>query len=215
MIDLHSHTLHSDGTLLPAELARRAEMSGYRGLALTDHADGSNLKEVLDCALRVVREYGPYLGVELVAGVELTHVPPGLIGQEIERSRKLGARIVVVHGETVSEPVALGTNLAAIEAGADLLAHPGLISDVEAGLAARNGVALEVSTRPGHCLANGHVVVMARKHGACMVLNSDIHGPDDLLTRDMRRVAARGAGMTEQEFMQAEAAARKILSGAF
>lgn len=215
MIDLHTHTLHSDGSLLPAELARRAEMFGYRGLALTDHADASNLEEVVARAVRVVREYGPYLGVELIAGVELTHLPPGLIGQETERARKLGARIVVLHGETVSEPVATGTNLSAIESGVDILAHPGLITDVETELAARNGTALEVSTRAGHCLANGHVVAMARKHGARLVVSSDIHGPQDLLTRDMRRLAARGAGMTEEEFLKAEAVARDMLSGSF
>jgi histidinol phosphatase-like PHP family hydrolase len=215
MIDLHTHTLHGGGTLLPGELARRAEMFGYRGLALTDHADASNLEEVIGHAVRAVQAYGPYLGVELAVGVELTHIPPGLIEEEVLRARQFGARMVVVHGETVSEPVTTGTNLAAIEAGADILAHPGLISDVEAGLAARNGVALEVSTRPGHCLSNGHVVATARKHGARMVLNSDIHGPEDFLTRDMRRLAAMGAGMTEDEFMQAEAVAREILSRAF
>jgi len=214
MIDLHTHTLHSDGSLLPAELARRAEMFGYRGLALTDHADASNLQWIIDRATRIVHEYGPYLGVELVVGVELTHIPPGLIGEEVQRARQFGAPIVVVHGETVSEPVAAGTNLSAIEAGADILAHPGLITDVEVELAVQKGVALEISTRAGHCLANGHVVTMARKHGARLVVNSDIHGPEDLLTRDMRRCAARGAGMTEDEFLQAETVARTILSGA-
>ena len=213
MIDLHTHTLHGGGTMLPAELARRAEMFGYRGLALTDHADASNLEQVIGHAVRAVQAYGPYLGVELAIGVELTHVPPGLIEEEVLRARQLGACIVVVHGETVSEPVATGTNLAAIEAKADILAHPGLITDVEAELAADKGVALEVSTRAGHCLANGHIVAMARKHGAKLVLNSDIHGPEDFLTRDMRRLAARGAGMTDEEFLQAEAVAREILIG--
>jgi predicted metal-dependent phosphoesterase TrpH len=30
VIDLHSHTYHSDGQLGPAELARRALVKGYR-----------------------------------------------------------------------------------------------------------------------------------------------------------------------------------------
>ena len=44
------------------------------------------------------------------------------------RARALGAQIVLVHGETIVEPVPPGTNHQAIEAGVDILAHPGLIS---------------------------------------------------------------------------------------
>jgi len=47
MIDLHTHTLFSDGVLLPAELARRAQVLGYQALAMTDHVDSSNLEFVL------------------------------------------------------------------------------------------------------------------------------------------------------------------------
>jgi histidinol phosphatase-like PHP family hydrolase len=43
MIDLHTHTLFSDGELVPAELARRADRLGYRWLAITDHVDSSTL----------------------------------------------------------------------------------------------------------------------------------------------------------------------------
>ena len=35
MIDLHTHTLNSDGELLPAELWRRAQVRGYRFLGIT------------------------------------------------------------------------------------------------------------------------------------------------------------------------------------
>ena len=58
------------------------------------------------------------------------------------------------------EPVETGTNLAAIEAGVDILAHPGLITPEEATLAAERGVALEITTRAGHSLTNGHVAAM-------------------------------------------------------
>jgi histidinol phosphatase-like PHP family hydrolase len=39
MIDLHTHTFFSDGTMVPPELIQRAESKGLRGVALTDHAD--------------------------------------------------------------------------------------------------------------------------------------------------------------------------------
>ena len=43
-IDLHMHTLCSDGELLPIELARRAKIMGHEAIAFTDHVDLSNLE---------------------------------------------------------------------------------------------------------------------------------------------------------------------------
>ncbi|NCC23619.1 MAG: histidinol phosphate phosphatase domain-containing protein [Deltaproteobacteria bacterium] len=216
MFDLHTHTVFSDGELIPAELARRAKVAGYSGIAFTDHVDDSNLETTLAGLLAVAREYGPHMGLDLLAGVELTHVPPGLVPVLVARARELGAQVVVVHGETVVEPVALGTNLAAIEAGADILAHPGLITEQDVRLAAERGVFLEITTRKGHSLANGHVLAMARKFGAGLVINNDAHAPGDLVSRDFRRITALGAGMTENEYRRAEAngdgLARKILA---
>ncbi|MBU2567479.1 MAG: PHP domain-containing protein, partial [Elusimicrobia bacterium] len=39
MIDLHTHTLFSDGELLPSELVYRAKVNGYSAICLADHAD--------------------------------------------------------------------------------------------------------------------------------------------------------------------------------
>jgi histidinol phosphatase-like PHP family hydrolase len=71
----------------------------------------------------------------------------------------------VVHGETIVEPVLPGTNRAAIAAGVDILAHPGLITKEEAMLAAQKGVLLEITTRRGHSFTNGHVASIARVCG--------------------------------------------------
>jgi histidinol phosphatase-like PHP family hydrolase len=112
----------------------------------------------------------------------------------------MGAKIVNVHGETVTEPVEPGTNEAAIRSPwVDVLAHPGLITLDEARLAAERGVYLEVSARRGHSFANGHVVRMARQAGAQMVLDSDAHEPGDLLTPEMTQKVAKGAGLDDDE----------------
>ena len=211
MIDLHTHTVFSDGELIPAELARRAKVAGYRALAITDHADASNLELIL-MHVRAVKEYGIYMDLQILTGVELTHVPPGLIAQEVARARDLGADIVVVHGETIVEPVERGTNLAAIEAGADVLAHPGLITAEDARLAAERGVLLEITTRGGHGYTNGHVVQMARLHGAQLVINNDAHAPKDLVGADLRKKIALGAGMSVEEIQSAEECARALVS---
>jgi histidinol phosphatase-like PHP family hydrolase len=211
MIDLHTHTVYSDGELIPAELARRAQYMGYRALAFTDHVDHSNVGFILESLLKLVHEYSIHCGMELLAGVELTHVPPALIPECATEAKRHGAQLVIVHGETIVEPVQTGTNLAAIEAGVDILAHPGLITEEEACVAAEKGVLLEITTRKGHSLTNGHVLNMARRAGAGLVINNDAHMPEDLVSAEMRRKVALGAGMTEEEVSLCEANARRII----
>ncbi len=212
MIDLHTHTTFSDGELIPAELVRRATKAGYQGLAITDHADPSNLHLILDNLLPFAKQAGPFLDLNLIVGVELTHVPPPLIPDMVEQARAAGAMLVVVHGETIVEPVARGTNLAAIEAGVDVLAHPGLITEQEVLLAAEKGVHLEITTRKGHSLTNGHVAAMARRFGAKLVIDNDAHAPGDLISQELRRQVALGAGLSQEEYLEAERNAEYIMS---
>lgn len=198
MIDLHTHTLFSDGELVPAELARRADRLGYRWLAITDHVDSSTLEHAVRGAVTAAAEIGRHWGIRVLPGAELTHNPPELLPELIREARRMGAKVVVVHGETMVEPVPEGTNAMAIAGGCDILAHPGLISAKEARLAARRGVTLEISARRGHCLSNGHVVATAVAAGARLIVNSDAHGPGDLITREMAARVARGAGIAQR-----------------
>ncbi|MCD4809124.1 MAG: histidinol phosphate phosphatase domain-containing protein, partial [Methanosarcinales archaeon] len=133
-----------------------------------------------------------------LAGVEITHVPPQKIPALVDLARELGSEIVVVHGETLVEPVLTGTNRAAIEAGADILAHPGLISKEDALLAADVGVCLEITARCGHNRANGHVVRIAEEVRADLIVGTDSHSPGDLVTDDEALNIAMGAGLSEK-----------------
>ena len=211
MIDLHSHTVFSDGVLIPAELARRAKAAGYRALAITDHADDSNLETILTSVRRVTREYAAYMDINLFCGVELTHVPPPLIASLTQKARFWGAELVIVHGQTLVEPVAEGTNLAAIEVGVDILAHPGLITELEVELAVKKNVALEITTRNGHSLSNGHVARLGAKFGAPLVINNDTHAPADLVSSERRMQIALGAGMSREDIRRAEDNSRRIV----
>ncbi|MBF0171021.1 MAG: histidinol phosphate phosphatase domain-containing protein [Nitrospinae bacterium] len=213
MIDLHMHTFFSDGELIPSELVRRAEAVGYRALAITDHVDESNYDFVAE---RMGRFADTMTGgaVTVLPGGELTHVPPARIGGLVARCRAAGMKMVVVHGETIVEPVPPGTNRAAIEARVDILAHPGLITDEEAALAARYGVALEISGRGGHSFTNGHVLKMARTHGATLVFNTDTHAPRDLMGREMAARVAKGCGMTDDEVAALFAASAALVARA-
>lgn len=213
MIDLHTHSSFSDGELIPGELVRRAKVAGYRAIAITDHVDSSNMEHVLNCLPKLAK-LGHYYDIDVLAGVEITHVPPALIADHVRRARKLGAQVVVVHGETVVKPVEHGTNLAAIEAGVDVLAHPGLITEEEVKLAAETGVALEITTRGGHNYTNGHVAQLARKFGAKLVINNDAHGPRDLVGAELRAAVALGAGLSREELERAEQNAFEIVQRA-
>jgi len=213
MIDLHTHSLFSDGELVPSELLRRMEVLGYEAVAITDHSDSSNIDFIVPRIVKVSREINGAQSVRLIPGIELTHVPPTLIKPLVGKARDLGAAIVVVHGETVVEPVAPGTNRAAIEAGADILAHPGLISLEEASLAAEKGVYLEISGRPGHAFANGHVARMAKEAGAKLIINSDAHGPRDILSKALLERIAQGAGLGLDGLQELMANSRLLLKG--
>jgi len=197
MIDFHTHTLFSDGDLNPSELVRRALVKGYRAIALTDHIDGSTVDFVLPRIIKVSKELNRYQPTLVLPGVEITHAPPAQIPDLAEEARRLGAVVVVVHGESPVEPVAPGTNLAAIQAGVDILAHPGFITPAEVELATRNGVRLEITARGGHSLTNGHVARLARESDAILVIDTDTHSPENLIDRKRAREILIGAGLDD------------------
>jgi histidinol phosphatase-like PHP family hydrolase len=199
MIDLHTHTILSDGELLPEELISRCESKGYRRLAITDHAGFSNVEPVLAALRKTCEAYRGVSPITVIPGVEITHVHPRLIGKLVALARDAGAAIVIGHGETLVEPVPPGTNRAMIEAGVDVLAHPGLITDEDAALAAERRVLLEISARKGHSLTNGHVAATARKAGAALSFGTDAHDPDDLCTREEASRILRGSGLSAAE----------------
>jgi putative hydrolase len=195
MIDLHTHSLFSDGVLVPSELVRRAVMKGYEVIAITDHADASNLDFTIPRVAAACKELNRRWKITALPGIELTHIPPETFAELTERARSLGAVIVVAHGETLVEPVHPGTNRAAIEARVDILAHPGMITKEEAELAVKNGVHLEITARKGHSLSNGHVAKIAGETGAKLVIDTDTHEPGDMITDEFAHAILLGAGL--------------------
>ena len=199
LYDFHTHSTLSDGELTPVELVRRAYVAGYKAIAVTDHAGVGILARLggelsRDCALAQ-----SHWKIVALPGVELTHVPPEGIEAAAKEARAAGCLVIAVHGETIIEPVAEGTNKLAIASGVvDILAHPGLITLEVAKMAAEKDVFLELSAKPGHSMANGHVARMAKLAGARMLVNSDNHGLD-FLTPETTRSVVIGAGLTEED----------------
>lgn len=214
MIDLHTHSIFSDGELIPAELVQRAEHIGYSAIAITDHADISNLEWIIPKINKFCKWCHDLYKVRVLPGIELTHIPPKAIYDMASRARDLGAAVIVVHGETLVEPVAPGTNLAALKSDIDILAHPGPLSEKEAEMAARQGIFLEISTRKGHSLSNGHVAMMAKRFKANLVINTDTHSPENLVSDDYARKIAQGAGLNAGEVNTIFENARQIVENA-
>ncbi|OMH31851.1 PHP domain-containing protein [Motiliproteus sp. MSK22-1] len=69
-VDLHTHTLASDGALSPADLVARAAAHGVNILAVTDHDTCSGLPEAAEAAEN--------LSVTLINGIELSTVWKGI-----------------------------------------------------------------------------------------------------------------------------------------
>jgi putative hydrolase len=193
--DFHSHTFLTDGTTAPTDMWVHADRLGHRVLAITDHI---SLEDPAPLLKRLAAEAEGFLGGPLLPliGVEVSMVAPRRIADVARAARKAGAQIVIVHGETPVEPVPAGTNHAAIDCrDVDLLAHPGLLDPADAALARAHDTFLELSGRRGHSYANGHVARVALEAGAALVVDSDAHGPDQLLGIDLARKVAAGAGL--------------------
>lgn len=197
------HSLFSDGELLPSELARRALKLNHEVIAITDHVDWYNVDNIPSIQ-DAIDDINANWDITVVLGAEVTHAPVESIDGIAKRAKQLGAKIVVVHGETLNEPVTPGTNRAAVESKyVDIIGHPGLITKEEAEIALKNDIYLEISARKGHCLGNGHVANIAREVGNKLLVDTDTHAPGDIITFDKSYEVALGAGLSHDEAMKA------------
>lgn len=199
--EFHSHSVFSDGDLLPAALVREAEVRGHAALAITDHVDASNLEEVLAGLTKFDREMRGKLPIIFIPGAEISYIQPKYIKEYCQRARQHGAKLIIVHGESPVESVYPGTNNAAVkEAGlVDILAHPGNITEEDAILAAKNEIFLELTARRGHREGNRHVAEMARQFKAKCIVDTDCHHETDLITQEQAFILCKEAGLSDKE----------------
>lgn len=202
--EFHSHTILSDGALLPVALMREAVIKNHAVLAITDHVDSSNLETVLTSLIKVEKETKGFIPIKFIPGVEVSYMPPPLIEKLSKRAKKYGAKIIIVHGQSPSEPVEEGTNACAVRLKGlvNILAHPGFISEEDVLLAAKNNVFLELSAKESHNSANKHIATLAKKHKALLLVNTDAHNEKNLITQEQAFNVAKDAGLTDEEAMQ-------------
>lgn len=192
MMDFHVMlTPDGGGSWDAAAVLHYASLAGLRFVGLALPSDGSNFSGLTALASQV-RRLSLYANVEACVGVELRHIPPALLPFMVREAREAGAEFVLVHGETIGDQVEPGTNFAAIEAGADILAHPGLIDEKAAAFAAERGVALEFTSCPKHALANAHVASMALRFGCLLVKGSGARCAAEMPARNFWPQIVRG-----------------------
>ena len=211
MIDLHMHSFLSDGVLTPSELARRCDAIGFTAIAITDHVDSSNIETVVPQIVNACNDINKHWKIKTIPGFEITHTPVEIIGDLVKKGRALGAKIALLHGETVVEPVIKGTNHAGLLADIDILAHPGVIDEEDAKIAAEKNIYLEISGRKGHSFTNGHVVKTAQKTGAPLIFNTDTHAPGDLMSKEMAELVLIGSGLSKREIETVFQNAQKLV----
>ncbi len=210
--DFHTHSFLSDGALLPIEQLRRAYVKGHVAYAITDHVSAANLdiieKVTRDCLLAIKQ-----WGMVAIPGVEITHVPVDAIDSIVEMAKKKNALLIVLHGETISEPVEPGTNLASAKnKEVDILAHPGLITKQVATLCKKHDIFLEITSNKTHGVTNGHIVKVGKSVGAEFIQNTDSHKPSDMLTYEEGEAILKGAGMSPEDIEKTlQQSVRKLL----
>jgi putative hydrolase len=211
MYNLHCHSLLSDGCLLPSEICVRYAALGYKAIAITDHADYSNIENIVASVAKFCSKLPVDFPIKVLPGVELTHLPLTQFVPLAKFCRENGMKIIVGHGETVSEPVIKGTNRAALEADIDILAHPGHITDEDVKFAQKRGIFLEITTRKSHGKTNREVAEKALRWGARMAINHDSHDPADILSLEQTRVIARSCGLTDRQIEDIQSATGELI----
>ena len=98
LIDLHTHSLCSDGSMTPKEVVRTAIEAGLTAIALSDHDTTAGIREA-------VRE-GEALGVEVIPAIELsaeskteTHILGYFIDPENEEMKRAMEYVKEVRNE--------------------------------------------------------------------------------------------------------------------
>jgi len=117
-IELHSHTLHSDGRFSPGELCRAAKEECYDGIALTDHNTISGLEEMDEAliaeTLPVIPgiEWTTFYGHLVVLGadrfVDWRFARPETIDASLREIREAGGTVGIAHPFEFGSPFCTG-----------------------------------------------------------------------------------------------------------
>jgi len=228
-VDLHAHTVVSDGTLTPADLVLLARRSGLAAVAVTDHDHLGGLAEA--------RAAGEREGVEVVAGVELSVAHPAgdvhllgylvddqdaaLLGR-LERLRDVRARRAHLIVERLQES---GVPLTLEDLAREAPAQGGAVGRPHVARAlVRRGLASSIQDAFDRWLADGRPAAVPKEklgareaialvHGAggVAVLAHPVTLPEDAREPLLRELARLGLDGVEVDYPRHDEALRRRL----
>ncbi|MGE0713061.1 MAG: PHP domain-containing protein [Planctomycetota bacterium] len=210
LLDLHSHSVASDGLLSPSALVAAAGRAGVEALALTDHDTTAGLREAAAAA--------PAAGLQLVPGIELSvhheghelHVlayfaPARIDAWEAFQARRLAARWERLHAmierlEALGAPIDRGALLAEREGAEGVPGRPHVARAlVAAGHVPDLDQAFErflANGRPAHVPTRGpsaaEALALVRDLPGLSVLAHPIYGDLDPLLEGLTELGLDG-----------------------
>ena len=218
--DLHCHTTATDGRDSIETMARAAQASGLRYLAITDHSRALAMANGLDesAALRHAAEIralnGRLDGFTLLAGIECDIRGDGTMDLSLDCLAQLDIVVASLHSALNQEPQQMTDRLLkAIECPwVDVLGHPLtrvlLRRDSHGGdmgrvfdAAAAAGVALEINSQIDRLDLDDLHAREARARGARLVISSDAHSTMELRSLRWGVTVARRAWLTPQDIL--------------
>ena len=102
IIDLHTHSVCSDGSMTPTELIKHAKASGLSAVALSDHDTYEGVNEAVAC--------GKEIGIEVITAIELsaqsdteTHILGYFIDPDCSYMKEALAKVYNVRVQRISD----------------------------------------------------------------------------------------------------------------
>jgi DNA polymerase (family 10) len=218
--DLHCHTTATDGRESIEAMARAAQASGLRYLAITDHsralamANGLDEQAALTHAAAVRAINARLDGFTLLAGIECDIRPDGTMDLSHDCLAELDIVIASLHSALNQEPEQMTDRLLkAIECPwVDVIGHPMgrmlLRRDAHRGdmgrvfdAAAAAGVALEINAQPHRLDLDEVRAREARARGVRLTIDSDAHSTTELGALRWGVTVARRAWLTADDIL--------------
>lgn len=210
--DFQMHSEWSDGSSSIAALADACVERGYRFMAVTDHAQGLPIAGGLSMARvrsqhrEIARLNRARPSFHIFKGIEANIAADGSIDVSVDEAGEFDIILAAPHSKLRKAEDQTARLLRAIESPAHILAHPrGRISSTRAGVAAdwdrvfahaaRHGVAVELDGDPSRQDLDYDLARRALAAGCLFALDSDAHGPSQLLFTETAIAHARLAGI--------------------
>jgi histidinol phosphatase-like PHP family hydrolase len=220
--DLHTHTSLTDGVASLEEMIAAAAARGYEYYAVTDHAPNLVMQQMTDekmltqrAELNELNELGKY-GMTLLHGAELNIAPDGSVDWDADFLAGFDLCVASVHSSFGQDRAVMTDRFiaAAENPYVNIIGHPltrklGRRPPVDVDLdalfeaCARTGTALEINASPARMDLPLEHLAAARDAGVKFAIDTDAHSIGDLANARYGVAAARIAGLTRDDVINA------------